>query len=240
MRPMNAVLWVIVCLTFSVSAWANPSDRMLHALEGETIRVTTNTDNTYQGELYAFDDEVVILLDDVANLKEIPRNSVENIQLSGVIAGTSSAAAPQNTQQSSKSVESKDSESVLQNQPIPHAHARTDFLYEQRQLERVGSAYRISGGVVTGVGALTAFSSLMSLAIGGTHWSTERSRDTLNKGAVITAIVGTGITAAGTGLIIAGNNKRRRAKQTYKKSFDYSLAPDIGIRGGGAKLTLQF
>lgn len=240
MRHSFMIFFALMVLSVSLCAWAAPSDRVLHALEGETIRVTTNTDNTYQGELYAFDDEVVILLDDVANLKEIPRNRVENIQLSGVVTGTSSASAPQNAQQSSKSAESEDRENVLQNQPMPHAHARTDFLYEQRQLERVGSAYRISGGVVTGVGALTAFSSLMSLAIGGTHWSTERSRDTLNKGAVITAIVGTGITAAGTGLIIAGNNKRRRAKQTYKKSFDYSLAPDIGIRGGGAKLTLQF
>src|SRR5699024_4556973 len=90
-----------------------------------------------------------------------------------------------------------------------HEQARANFLKEQRQLERTGSAYRISGGVITGVGALTAFSALMSLAIGGTHWSTVRTRDTLNKGAVITALVGTAMAGAGTGLIIAGNKKRR-------------------------------
>lgn len=240
MRHSFTIFFALMVLSFSLCAWAAPSDRMLHALEGEIIRVSTNTDNTYQGELYAFDDDVVILLDDVANLKEIQRSSIVNVKLAGATAKTSSATTSKDAPQSSKSAAGGDDQSVLQHQPTSQTQARTDFLYEHRQLERIGSAYRISGGVIAGVGALTAFSSLMSLAIGGTHWSTDRNRDTLNKGAVISAIVGTAIAGAGTGLIIAGNTKRRRAKAAYKKSFDYALTPAIRLDGGGAQFTLQF
>lgn len=232
MRRILVMFFVMAGLFLSTLAWASPSDRVLHALENETIRVTTNTDNTYQGELYAFDDEVVILLDDAANLKEIQRDKVEGVQLSNV---TTSPASPT----ADDAASSKDSNGA-KSPKSAQEQARAAFLNEQRELERTGSAFRISGGIVTGVGAVMALSMVTSLGLGGTHWSEPKSRDTLRTGVVTTAIIGTAIAAAGTGLIVLGNKKRRRAKATYEESFNYSLSPQFNGRGGGAELRLNF
>lgn len=244
MRPMNAVLWIVLCLTFSVSAWASPSNSTLRALEGERVRVTTASDQTHEGILLTFNDQQLTVVDSEGNVHELERNTVEKVQLpQKTHAAAPSKSADAEVAQAVESAPQRATESGSVMERDAQAKARADFLREQRELERTGSAYRISGGVVTGVGALTAFSAMMSLAITGPHmdtWREERSRDTLRTGAVITAVVGTAITASGVGLIVMGNNKRRRARATYQKSFDLSLSPQFSARGGGAEMHLRF
>lgn len=252
MQRMIAVLCVALGLTLSMSAWASPSDSTLHALEGESVRITTTADQKHEGVLYSFDAQQIVVVDHEGNVLELQRNALEKIQL----PQKTHAAAPSKSDEAERthassppqSVAAEDtpqraSESATVMEHDARAKARADFLREQRDLERTGSAYRISGGVITGVGALTAFSAMMSLAITGPHtetWGGGKSRDTLRTGAVITAVVGTAITASGVGLIVMGNNKRRRAKANYERSLEYSLSPQFNARGGGAEMRLRF
>lgn len=236
MRRIIAVLWVTLGLTFSMSAWASPSDSTLRALEGESVRVTMTSDQTHEGVLYTFDDQQLTVVDSEGDVHELQRDVVEKVQLPRKTHG---ATPPQTVEGTSQRV--TESDTVMERDA--QAKARADFLRVQHDLERTGAAYRISGGIITGVGALTAFSAMMSLAISGPHYLNyggEKSRDTLRTGPVITAVVGTAITASGVGLIVMGNNKRRRAKARYEKSFEYSLSPQFSARGGGAEMRLRF
>lgn len=247
-RQIIVSLWIILCLTFSVSAWASPSDSTLRALEGESVRITVASGQTHECVLLTFDDQLLTIVDSEGNVNELERDEVEKVQLpqtTSTPARSSSdqdvhaTASPQTTE--TPSTHLSEANTVMEQDA--REKARADFRREQRTLERTGSAYRISGGILTGVGALTAFSSMLSLGISGAHdldWRDEKTRDTLRRGAVMTAVVGTAITAAGVTLIVVGNKRRKNARDAYTKAFDISLSPQFSTHGGGAELRLRF
>lgn len=251
MRQTIAVLWVILCLTFSVSAWASASDSTLRALEGENILVTTTSGQTHEGALFTFDEDLLVVVDDEGNVHELQRDAVEKVQLpqktpaaasskSAEVEHTHAASPPQTGENTPQHV----SEPATVMDRDAQANARADYLRHQRELERTGSAYRISGGIITGLGALHAFAAMTSLAITGPHWDMTwhegKDRDSLRTGAIITAVVGTAVTAAGAALIVVGNKKRRKAQDAHQKTFDLSLSPQFSQRGGGAEMQLRF
>lgn len=225
-------LFVFMFGIFS-AAWAvaQPSDSMLRALTNKDIQITTD-EGTRRGTLIGFDEQSVIVADKDDNVLELSRETVESIRLRTADDASSKTSSAQHS--------SNDATTDAEQRKELHAQLQL----ERRQLERTGAGLRIPGGIVTGVGGITAFSSLVVMAVEGVHYEgydrESRGRDTLRTGVVTSTIVGVGMVAAGVGLIIAGNKRRKRAIDAHEKSLSYTISPSFNAKGGGATLEMKF
>lgn len=194
------------------------------------------------------------MLDSENSIREIPRENIESIRLireTQPIPDTQVNLHPEHTQAAELAKEPVHDVSphgaLFQSEQRQLLHREIEAL--RRRIERIGAPYRISGGILTGVGSLVAFSALTSLAVSGTHHeyygyygysSDGSSREDLRTGAITAAVVGAGITAAGVVLIVTANTKRRRALKAHNQDFSYTLSPHIYHPGAGASLRMQF
>lgn len=249
----SLISWSFFAFTLVITsfAYAQLSNTALDAVLKDDVEVTT-TQGTERGTLIRYTDDTLVLLDSDQSVIEIPREDVQKLRLpSASSASKSEKPAPNPVRPSQDArAEAEAPATVAASSPVSHTDQqralRREFEQQRRSVERTGAAYRIPGGVLTGLGSLIAFSSLTSLAVTGTHESyyyagyEEKSRESLRSGAVTSAVVGAGIAAAGVGLIVAGNKKRRRAREAYDNAFSTSVQPMIQAGGGGATLHLQF
>lgn len=229
----QVLLTIALLLLGSHVAHAQSSRDTLQAFEHRDVELTLHTGESVQVYVQSVSENFLVTIDADGVIEAWPFQQIADIARRDV------PSAPAQTTSGDALSMAPANEHLSREAQI---HALEQDL--EKIIRRSGEGLFISGGFLLAIGMAIGALGILSAVAAAQGARAQHDEDWGTGIAVLGAVVflpiGTALLGAGTGLVVAGSAKRKRARNLVYGKPSYSVSPTFARRGGGAQFRLQF